>query len=191
MLAAAAGQSRTGSVIEIGALRALALAACGDQDAAVDALARALALGGPQGYVRVFADEGAPMRALLARLAAAQRDQRAPAGGIDAGYLAALLRACGQADAVPPRSRAAAAPPGMIEPLTDRELEVLRLIAAGQLKPAHRPRTVRGARHGQKARDARPGQARRGQPHRGRRAGPAARPDPLTPHPGRPGSTLV
>jgi len=72
------------------------------------------------------------MRALLARLAAAQPDQRAPAGGIDAGYLAAILSACGQADAVPSRSRAASAPPGMIEPLTDRELEVLRLIAAGR-----------------------------------------------------------
>jgi len=137
MLAAAAAQSRTGSVIEIGALRALALAACGDQDAAVDALARALALGSPQGYVRVFADEGAPMAALLARLAAAQRDQRdqrdqrAAAGGIHASYLAALLRACGEADAVPPRRRAAAAPPGMAEPLTGRELEVLRLLAAG------------------------------------------------------------
>jgi LuxR family maltose regulon positive regulatory protein len=134
MLAAAAAQSRTGSVIEIGALRALALAACGDQDAAVDALARALALGYPQGYVRVFADEGAPMAALLARLAAAQRDQRdqrAAAGGIHASYLAALLRACGEADAVPPRRRAAAAPPGMAEPLTGRELEVLRLLAAG------------------------------------------------------------
>ncbi|HEV3292883.1 MAG TPA: LuxR C-terminal-related transcriptional regulator, partial [Streptosporangiaceae bacterium] len=131
MLAAAAGQGRTGSVIEIGALRALALAAAGDQDAAVDALARTLALGCRQGYIRVFADEGPPMAALLARLSAAQRDQRAPAHGITVGYLAALLRACGQADAVPPRSQAAAAPPGMVEPLTGRELEVLRLIAAG------------------------------------------------------------
>jgi LuxR family maltose regulon positive regulatory protein len=131
MLAAAAAQSRTGSVIEISALRVLALAACGDQDAAVDALARALALGFPQGYVRVFADEGAPMHALLARLAAAERDQRAPARGIDAGYLAALLHACHQADAMPPRSRDGALT-GMAEPLTGRELEVLRLIAAGK-----------------------------------------------------------
>jgi ATP/maltotriose-dependent transcriptional regulator MalT len=130
MLAAAAAQGRTGSAIEIGALRALAQAACGDHDAAVDALARALALGCPQGYVRVFVDEGAPMRALLARLSAAQRDQRAAARGVNAGYLAALVRACGRADAVPPRSRAAA-PPGMAEPLTGRELEVLRLLAAG------------------------------------------------------------
>jgi LuxR family transcriptional regulator, maltose regulon positive regulatory protein len=132
MLAAASGQGRTGSVIEIGALRALALAACGDQDAALDAVARALTLGCPQGYVRVFADESAPMAALLARLVTAQQDQRAPDRGIDAGYLAALLRACGQGDAVPPRKRADAAPPGMTEPLTGRELEVLRLIAAGR-----------------------------------------------------------
>jgi len=51
---------------------------------------------------------------------------------IDPGYLAALLRACGQAGAVPQRIRAAAAPPGLAEPLTDRELEVLRLLAAGR-----------------------------------------------------------
>ena len=57
--AAATAQGRTGSVIEIGALQALALAAVGDDDAAVDALARALTLACPQGYVRVFADEGA------------------------------------------------------------------------------------------------------------------------------------
>src|SRR5262249_13123708 len=59
--AAAAAQGRTGSIIEISALRALALAADGEDSAAVDALARALTLGCPQGYVRVFADEGAPM----------------------------------------------------------------------------------------------------------------------------------
>ena len=58
MHAAAAAQGRTGSVIEIQALRALALAAAGDQDAAVDALAQALMLGCPRGYVRVFAADG-------------------------------------------------------------------------------------------------------------------------------------
>ena len=96
MLAAASGQGRTGSVIEIGALRALALAACGDQDGAVDALARALALGCPQGYVRVFADEGAPMAALLARLVAAQKAERAAAR---ASHLAAWPRCCGRSAA--------------------------------------------------------------------------------------------
>ncbi len=131
MLTAAVVQGRTGSVIEIGALRALALAASGDQDAAVDALARALTLSYPQGYVRVFADEGAPMRALLARLAAAQQRQRASGRDINASYLTALLRACDEADGGAPRGRAAA-PPGLIEPLTERELEVLRLLAAGR-----------------------------------------------------------
>jgi len=131
LLDAAASQGRTGSIIEIQALRSLALAARGDELDAMDTLAEALTLAGRQGYVRVFAGEGAPMRALLARLSAAQRDQRAPARGVHAGYLAALLRACGQAGAVPPQRRAGAAPPGMAEPLTDREVEVLRLLAAG------------------------------------------------------------
>ena len=71
--AAAAAQDRAGSLIEIGALRALALAASGEEADAVTALAEALTLACPQGYVRVFADEGPPMAALLARLIAAQR----------------------------------------------------------------------------------------------------------------------
>ena len=130
MLTAAAVQSRTGSVIEIGSLRALALAARGDQDAAADALTRALALGCPQGYVRMFADEGAPMRALLARLVAAQLGQRTSGRDITPAT-ARLLRACDAAGDAAPRGRAAASP-GLIEPLTERELEVLRLLAAGR-----------------------------------------------------------
>jgi LuxR family transcriptional regulator, maltose regulon positive regulatory protein len=130
LLGAAAGQGRTGSVIEIQALRALALAAGGDQPAAVAALTEALTLACPQGYVRVFADEGAPMRALLGQLPGARPGQHT-APRIDPGYLAALLRACGQADAVAAR-RSAAAQPGLAEPLTDRELDVLRLVAAGK-----------------------------------------------------------
>jgi LuxR family maltose regulon positive regulatory protein len=131
LLATAASQGRIGNVIEIQALRALALAARGDHAGALGALAEAVTLACPPGYVRVFADEGAPMRALLTRLAAARKDQRAPACGIDPGYLTGLLRACGQASAAPP-SRAAAALPGLAEPLTDREAEVLRLLAAGR-----------------------------------------------------------
>jgi LuxR family transcriptional regulator, maltose regulon positive regulatory protein len=115
LLDAAAGQDRTGSIIEIQALRALALAARGEHAGAVGALTQAVGLAARPGYIRVFADEGAPMRALLIRLPAAR--------GVDAGYLAALRRACGQADVLPP---------GLAEPLTDRELEVLRLIAAGR-----------------------------------------------------------
>jgi LuxR family maltose regulon positive regulatory protein len=132
LLDAAASQGRTGSIIEIQALRALALAAHGDHASALGALAEALTLACRHGYVRVLADEGAPMRALLAQLSAARRGQQHAARRIDPGYLAALLRACGQADAAPAPRRAAAAPPGLAEPLTDRELDVLRLIAAGK-----------------------------------------------------------
>jgi LuxR family maltose regulon positive regulatory protein len=132
LLGAAASQGRAGSVIEIQALRALALAACGDHDGALRALTEALTLAFRPGYVRVFADEGAPMRALLAQLPAVRPGRQHAADHIDPGYLAALVRACGQADAVPPPGRAATAPPGLVEALTDRELEVLRLIAAGK-----------------------------------------------------------
>jgi LuxR family maltose regulon positive regulatory protein len=135
MLATASGQGRTGSVIEIGALRALALAACGDAGAAVDALARALALGCPQGYVRVFADESAPMAALLARLVAAQKAERA-APGVSPGYLTTVLRAFGGQDDRPGAGRGGAvAVPGLVDQLTARELEVLVLLAAGMSNP--------------------------------------------------------
>ena len=72
------------------------------------------------------------MHALLAELSAARPGQQHAAVRIDPGYLATLARACGQPDAVPPQGRAAAAQPGLVEPLTDRELEVLRLLAAGR-----------------------------------------------------------
>jgi LuxR family maltose regulon positive regulatory protein len=132
LLATAATQDRVGSVIEIQALLALALAACGDHAGALGALAKAVTLASPRGYVRVFADEGAPMRALLTRLSAAAKDQRGPARDIDPDYLAGLLHPRGQAGAAPPSRRAAAALAGMAEPLTDRELEVLQLLAAGR-----------------------------------------------------------
>jgi LuxR family maltose regulon positive regulatory protein len=129
LLDTAAGQGRVGSIIEIQALRALALAASGDHAGALAALTESLVLAGKQGHVRVFADEGAPMHALLAQLPGVRPGQQPPARRVDPGYLAALLRAS-QADAVPSRKHAGAAP-GLLEPLTDRELEVLRLLAAG------------------------------------------------------------
>jgi ATP/maltotriose-dependent transcriptional regulator MalT len=130
MHAAAAAQGRTGSLIEIGALRALALTASGDESGAVTTLAGALALACPQGYVRVFADEGPPMAALLGRLIVAQRTGRA-AAEVPLGYLAQLLRAFG-----PRRPARDSAPSGIIEPLTRRELEVLEMVAAGRSNQA-------------------------------------------------------
>jgi LuxR family maltose regulon positive regulatory protein len=137
LLAAASSQDRTGSIIEIQALRALALASSGDQASAVRTLAEALTLACPQGYVRVFADEGVPMAALLARLVAAQRDEQAAARGVDLSCLARLLRAFGGTGTVPGSGRnPATAVPGMVQPLTARELEVLRLLAAGTTNQA-------------------------------------------------------
>jgi ATP/maltotriose-dependent transcriptional regulator MalT len=132
LLAAAVSQHRTGSIIEIQALQSLALAAAGDENAAVDALAGALTLACPQGYVRVFADEGAPMAALLARLVAAQRAERTAARAVPVGYLGKVVRAFGERRPGPPHGPGtAAAVPGLVEPLTARELEVLALLAAG------------------------------------------------------------
>ena len=138
--AAAAAQDRTGSLIEIGALRALALAACGQDVDAVNVLADALTLACPRGYVRVFADEGPPMAALLGRLIAAQRAGSGfqagsgfhAAASIPLGYLARLRTAFGAEPAAPH----AAAVPGLIDPLTSRELEVLQMLAAGKSNQA-------------------------------------------------------
>ena len=190
LLDAAASQGRAGSVIEIQALRALALAARGDHASALGALAEALTLARRHGYVRVFADEGAPMRALLAQLSAC------PAGPAARGPRH-RPRLPGRAPARlrPGRRRAAAEPSRRRGAGPGRAADRPRAGGAaaarrGQVQSAHRPRPGGGAGHGQKARDPRAGQARRGQPDRGRSAGPAARPDPLTPRPGRPGSTF-
>jgi LuxR family maltose regulon positive regulatory protein len=134
--AAATAQGRTGSIIEIQALQALALAASGDEAGAVAVLAGALTLAWPQGYVRVFADEGPPMGALLGRLVAAQRRDRTSARGVPLEYLSRLARAFGRdaAHAVAPGASPArrALVPGLVEALSERELEVLRLLAAGK-----------------------------------------------------------
>ena len=135
--AAAVAQDRAGSVIEAGALRALALAACGQDADAVNALADVLTLACPQGYIRVFADEGPPMAALLGRLIAARRGGGA-AAEVPFGYLARLQRAFDVGHARPgPRSGTApVAVPGLVEQLTSRELEVLTMLAAGKSNQA-------------------------------------------------------
>src|SRR3989442_703029 len=78
---AAGAQGRTGSIIEIRTLQALLLAASGEEASAQATLAGALTLASPQGYIRVFADEGRPMSALLDRLLAAQAEGHIAASG--------------------------------------------------------------------------------------------------------------
>jgi len=123
-------QGRAGSVLEIRALRALALQAVGDHQGALTAVAEALSLAQPERYVRVFADEGPPMAALLKSLIGARRSGRAvAASGAAREHLNRVVQAFAPAGV---RGTTAAAGSGLIEPLTARELEVLSLIAAGR-----------------------------------------------------------
>jgi LuxR family transcriptional regulator, maltose regulon positive regulatory protein len=128
---AATEQGRAGSLIETCALRTLALAALGDDMGAMAALTSALRLGCPQGFVRVFADEGPPMAAALARLIAAQRSDQT-AAAVPLTCLARLQRAFGASHAVGGRAARPAPAPGLVEQLTGRELEILAMLAAGR-----------------------------------------------------------
>jgi len=131
--ARAAAQGRTGSVIEIRALQALARAASNDQAGALAALAEALTLAAPEGYLRVFIDEGPPMAALLRQLLAGRRQERPAIDAVPQDYLARLVEAFEQADLpvrLPVRTGGVVVA-GLVEPLSARELEVLRLLAAG------------------------------------------------------------
>jgi LuxR family transcriptional regulator, maltose regulon positive regulatory protein len=136
--AQATAQGRMGSLIELRTLQALALDATGDRPAALAALAEALTTAGPEGYVRVFVDQGAPMATLLHRLATAHRTGRAPLPGtVRPDDLDRLLQAfqpgAPRAGRHPKRDRAAG--PAPVQPLSDRELQVLRLLAAGKSNP--------------------------------------------------------
>jgi LuxR family maltose regulon positive regulatory protein len=133
LLAQASTGGRIGSVIEIRALQALAHQASRDEPAAMAALVEALTLSCPQGHVRVFADEGPPMGALLGRLVAAHRAKQAPARPLPPSCLARLMQAFdGKLNAAAALRPELGTVPGLIEPLTGRELEVLRLLAAGR-----------------------------------------------------------
>jgi LuxR family maltose regulon positive regulatory protein len=116
-LEAAKATGRVENTVTILVLQALAFQMVGDGDQALSALERALSLAEPGGYVRTFVDEGEPMARLL---------RRALTQGIAPGYVRKLLVA--YEERTPAASPAAQA---LIEPLTEREFEVLRLVAAG------------------------------------------------------------
>jgi LuxR family maltose regulon positive regulatory protein len=131
----AAAQGRMGSVIEVRALLALGRETVGDHQGALATLAGALTIGAPEGYVRVFVDKGPSMVALLRHLVAGRRlEQPAAADTLPREYLACLLATFEQAGApvFPPPRHGAVAVPGLIDPLTARELEVLDLLAVGK-----------------------------------------------------------
>jgi LuxR family transcriptional regulator, maltose regulon positive regulatory protein len=131
--AQAVAQQRTGSVIKVRTLQALALSASSDEAGALDALTEAISLGAPEGYVRLFVDEGPPMAALLRKLVMSRRQERAATAAYPPReHLARLLDAFEQAGLpVRPPVRGGVVAAGLVEPLSTRELEVLRQLAAG------------------------------------------------------------
>ena len=133
--ALAHAHGRLGSVITMRVLTALVHAANGDEPAASAALAEALTLAAPEGYIRVFVDEGAPLAALLRVLLLGRRLEQA--AGADAVPREFLRRLASSFDrhgmpVLPTARRGAVAVPGIIEPLSAREREVLALLATGQ-----------------------------------------------------------
>jgi LuxR family maltose regulon positive regulatory protein len=119
---------RTGNLIEILALQALALWAGSKKERAVSTLAEALALSAPEGFVRTFVDEGQPMAEILSGVLEAQHRGRPDSPPrVPAHHLRKLLVAL-------ERDYSSATLPvaDLPEPLTERELEVLRLIASGK-----------------------------------------------------------
>jgi LuxR family maltose regulon positive regulatory protein len=131
LLALAETQKRTGSVIEILITQALLHQTQRNRPRALAALEHALALAEPEGYLRVFVDEGAPLRLLLQEFRGAIELRGRPGLHPLFGYVNKLLAAFPEAvEGVPP-SKIAGQPSEMVEPLSERELEVLRLIAQG------------------------------------------------------------
>ena len=119
LLAVAEDGGLWGRVIKILAFKAVALHADGQVGQAVQTVARALSLAEPEGWVRTFIEHGQPMEDLL---------RRAAFDGCSPSYarrlLAALAAEC-------PQTGTYQSSQPLPEPLSDRELEVLALIAAG------------------------------------------------------------
>lgn len=119
LLQAAASGERTGSAIEILVSLALAYQDQDDIPAALAALARALNLAEPEGYMRVFVGQGDPMRMLLDEAAAA---------GIAPVYVGRLLAAFGEPEVNGSVHQPLNQP--LVEPLSDRELDVLQRLGS-------------------------------------------------------------
>jgi LuxR family maltose regulon positive regulatory protein len=120
LLQAAEAQKRWGSALDILLVQALAHEVQGNRSQALAALEHALALAEPEGYVRIFVDEGEAMRLLIEKRS---RNRDYPL--ID--YVDKLLVAFSQPVATP-KSAIIIQQSDMIEPLSERELEVLKLL---------------------------------------------------------------
>ncbi len=119
-LASADKQERVEWSIELRILQALAWQALNRLPEALESLSQALELAEPRGYLRIFIDEGLPMRRLLIKIKGQSRRIR--------GYVEKLLQAGGWGET----SQSAGTLQGsLVEPLSPRELDVLRLLVEG------------------------------------------------------------
>ncbi len=143
LLPAIEARGWTPYLIEGLVLQALAYQMQGDRTSALGVFERALTLAAPEGYVRMFVDEGAPMGALLAQVA----ERESPL----AGYAATLLESFGELRIENEELRKNPTSNSQLstlnsqflaEPLSERELEVLRLIADGHSNQAIADRLV-------------------------------------------------
>jgi LuxR family maltose regulon positive regulatory protein len=107
-----------GCVLEMLILQAMAYQACGEVDEALTILERALVFAEPEGYVRMFVDEGPPMGRLL---------WRAVGCGISPRYASQLLAAL-DTEVGDRERKVAPLPLSLGEPLSEREMDVLRLL---------------------------------------------------------------
>ena len=119
LLEAAEAGGHISRVIEILMLQALAFQVGGDTAQAMTTLEKALTLAEPGGFIRIFVDEGPPMEALLKRI-------KVEDGKIKE-YVHTLLAAFTEKESQP----SSLSPQSLIEPLSEREIEVLQLIAEG------------------------------------------------------------
>jgi LuxR family maltose regulon positive regulatory protein len=129
LLKAAETQNRSGSVIEILVVLAIAYQVQGDLSRAQTALEHALTLAESKGYLRTFVDEGEPVRLLLQTYRTQGLKQSNSQGYPLRTYVDRLLSAFDRTDAKQKSTHPKQ--PEMIEPLSDRELEVLHLLAQG------------------------------------------------------------
>jgi LuxR family maltose regulon positive regulatory protein len=128
LLQAARVADRGGSVIELLVLQAQAEQAQGARERALALLEQALLRAEPEGYIRVFADEGKAMGTLLSLLHPTQQRLRA--------YIQTVLAACQTPEPessveAPAMTEAMRQQQLLLDPLSERELEVLRLLATG------------------------------------------------------------
>jgi LuxR family maltose regulon positive regulatory protein len=130
LLLLAEGEGRMGNALEILVLHVVAQYACGDEAGAMERLSQALSLAEPEGYIRLFVDEGEPMAHLLVQMRSRPPDDQ-PCSMDYREHLLAELAKASDKDVL----HTAASGSGMYllsEPLSARELEVLRLIVAGR-----------------------------------------------------------